>query len=48
SSLYISLTKYVRALGYLHPSNFTAAFKKAFGISPQAFLEQHSSDTIPK
>ncbi|EGR2430800.1 AraC family transcriptional regulator [Vibrio cholerae] len=44
----VSITEAAYEAGYLHPSNFTAAFKKAFGISPQAFLEQHSSDTIPK
>ncbi|PAR32662.1 AraC family transcriptional regulator [Vibrio metoecus] len=36
----VSITEAAYEAGYLHPSNFTAAFKKAFGISPQAFLEQ--------
>ncbi|MBJ7016773.1 helix-turn-helix domain-containing protein [Vibrio cholerae] len=35
----VTITEAAYEAGYLHPSNFTAAFKKAFGISPQAFVE---------
>ncbi len=34
-----TITEAAYEAGYLHPSNFTAAFKKAFGIAPQAFVE---------
>ncbi|NAW68254.1 helix-turn-helix domain-containing protein [Vibrio sp. V27_P1S3P104] len=36
----VTITEAAYEAGYLHPSNFTAAFKKAFGSSPQVFLEQ--------
>ncbi|QTG98088.1 helix-turn-helix transcriptional regulator, partial [Vibrio furnissii] len=35
---YVTITEAAYEAGYHHPSNFTAAFKKAFGESPQAFM----------
>ncbi|MBF4252991.1 AraC family transcriptional regulator [Vibrio anguillarum] len=40
---FVSITEAAYEAGYHHPSNFTAAFKKTFGISPQAFVNaQHA------
>lgn len=36
---YCSITEAAYEAGYHHPSNFSAAFKKAFGESPQAFMQ---------
>ncbi len=35
---YCTVTEAAYDAGYNHPSNFSAAFKKAFGVSPQAFI----------
>ncbi|WP_230600251.1 helix-turn-helix transcriptional regulator [Vibrio fluvialis] len=39
---YVTITEAAYEAGYHHPSNFTAAFKKAFGQSPQAFVAKQS------
>lgn len=37
---YCTVTEAAYDAGYNHPSNFSSAFKKAFGVSPQAFISQ--------
>lgn len=43
---YVTITEAAYEAGYHHPSNFTAAFKKAFGESPQAFMTNLSSEAL--
>lgn len=35
----VSITEAAYEAGYQHPSNFTSAFKKAFGVPPHAFVK---------
>lgn len=37
-SQFVTVTEAAYEAGYLHPSNFTSAFKKAFGVSPSELI----------
>ena len=41
----VSITEAAYETGYQHPSNFTNAFKKAFGVPPHALAKHSTSRT---
>lgn len=41
----VSITEAAYEAGYQHPSNFTNAFKKAFGVPPHALAKHSTSRT---
>ncbi|OBS92782.1 AraC family transcriptional regulator [Vibrio tasmaniensis] len=41
----VSITEAAYEAGYQHPSNFTSAFKKAFGVPPHALAKHFTSKT---
>jgi AraC-like DNA-binding protein len=37
----MSITEAAYEAGYHHPSNFTSAFKKVFGVAPHEVVNSH-------